>query len=54
MTSKRDGFVVRDDKGEEIHFVACAHTGSNRERVLMGMLRNLRENYTIGDTRDDD
>lgn len=52
MTDDRDGFIVCDEDGEEVHFVPCA-SSIQRDRVLIGMLRNMNPAYFVKDTRDD-
>jgi hypothetical protein len=50
---QRDGFEVVTFGGEVINFVACdSDHESLRERVMMGMLRNLRDDCFVRDTRD--
>ncbi len=48
----RDGFVVKTFDGEEIAFIACTYSDRMRERVLAGLLRNMREDCFAADTRD--
>lgn len=48
---KRDGFIIRDFKGNEVHFVACSQGGSQREKVERGLLRKTREDLIVADTR---
>ena len=52
QVSDRDGFVFRDADGNEAHFMPCALDGSQRERAFSGALRQLRPDWTVGDTRD--
>lgn len=55
-TTKKDGFEVRTQnaKQEVVHFVACDLEGSQREKVLRGMLRNMdTDKYIVADTRDE-
>ncbi len=51
----RDGFIIRDAEGAEIHFVPCVKNGSAREMVFEGMCRRVIEtdNY-VCDTRDEE
>lgn len=39
--SGRDGFIVVDFEGTEVHFVPCSKDGRMRERVLDGMLMRV-------------
>jgi hypothetical protein len=50
----RDGFeVVNIDSGEVIHFVPCSYDSDRmRERVLGGLLINMRDDCFVRDTRD--
>jgi len=52
--AERDGFVISTHEGEEVAFVACAHSSeSMRVRVLSGLLRNMdTDRFCVGDTRD--
>lgn len=51
--TSRDGFIVkRIDNGEEIDFIACDKSDSMRERSMMGLLRNMRDDLYVADTRD--
>ena len=52
-TEKRDGFAIRDFEGNEVHFVPCTRGGSQRERVLSGLLNKTREDLIVCDTRDE-
>lgn len=50
-----DGFeVVTMQDGEVVDFIPCSmNHDSMRERVLMGLLRNMdRDRYFVRDTRD--
>jgi hypothetical protein len=52
-TTTRDGFEVVTFGGEVIHFVPCAYDHDTmRERVMMGLLRNMRDDCFVRDTRD--
>lgn len=53
MGDNRDGFVVRGIDGNEVSFIACDKGGSTRERVEMGLLRNMDiDRFFVEDTRD--
>lgn len=52
MTKKRDGFVFHDSEGTERHFMPCTKSESERERALSGILRQMRDDWTVTDTRD--
>lgn len=51
MADQRDGFIVRDYDGNEVHFVACTDNGSQRERVERGLLMKTRDDLLVVDTR---
>jgi hypothetical protein len=51
MSDERDGFIIRDFKGKEVHFVACEYGGSQRERVERGLLAKTRDDLIVCDTR---
>jgi hypothetical protein len=53
-TEKRDGFVIRDFDGNEVHFVPCAYGGSQREKVERGLLAKTRDDLIVADTRWDE
>lgn len=48
---KRDGFVIRDFEGKEVHFIRCEYNGSQRERVERGVLAKTRDDLIVADTR---
>jgi hypothetical protein len=50
----RDGFEVVDIKtGDIIQFVPCSYDSDRmRERVLAGLLTNMRDDCFVRDTRD--
>lgn len=50
-TKERDGFVIRDYDGNEVHFVACTYNDSQRERVERGLLMKTRDDLIVADTR---
>ena len=51
----RDGFVVVDEDGQEVHFTPCAYSGNMRDKAFMGMLRNTDiDRFDLKDTRDAD
>lgn len=50
-TEKRDGFVIRDYEGKEVHFVPSEHNGSQRERAERGLLMKTRDDLIVVDTR---
>jgi hypothetical protein len=50
-SSDRDGFVIRDFDGNEVHFIACTYDGSVRERVERGLLMKTRDDLIVADTR---
>lgn len=48
-----DGFIVRKIDGTEVHRVACSKSDPQRERSLMGLMRNMDlDNFYVEDTRD--
>jgi hypothetical protein len=52
-TTNRDGFVVKTFDGEEVAFIACtSNHDSVRERTMLGLLRNMRDDCFVVDTRD--
>ncbi|MCA1571181.1 MAG: hypothetical protein LC798_12860 [Chloroflexi bacterium] len=50
----RDGFeIVEYETGEIVRFIACDKSERLREKVEMGLLRNMdTEHYGVQDTRD--
>lgn len=54
MTAEtRDGFEVVKFDGEVIHFVPCGYDHDReREKVMLGLLRNMRHDCFVRDTRD--
>lgn len=55
-SSARDGFeVVNYETREVIHFVPCDYDSDRmRERVMLGLLRNMRDDCFVRDTRDEE
>jgi hypothetical protein len=51
---ERDGFVIHDYDGNEIHFVPCEYGGSQRERVERGLLTKTRDDLIVADTRQEE
>lgn len=52
-TETRDGFEIVTFEDEVIHFVPCSQNHPrSREKVLSGLLRNLRDDCFVRDTRD--
>jgi hypothetical protein len=51
----RDGFAIVTFDGEEIHFVPCSYDSERmRERVMTGLMLNMRDDCFVRDTRDED
>lgn len=51
--AQRDGFEVVTFDGEVIYFVPCVYDHDRmRERVMMGLLINMRDDCFVRDTRD--
>lgn len=51
--TRRDGFEVVTFAGEVIAFIPCDYDHERmRERTLMGLLRNMRDDCFVRDTRD--
>lgn len=49
----RDGFEIVTFEGEVLHFVSCNYNSdSMREKVMLGLMRNLRDDCFVRDTRD--
>lgn len=55
MTEERDGFEIVRMNGEVVRFIPCTKNESMRDKVLMGLLRNMNTDaYFVRDTRDEE
>ena len=53
VTDDRDGFLIHDFTGREIHFVPCAYNDRMRERAEAGLLlKTDLGRFYVADTRD--
>lgn len=48
----RDGFLILNSSGVEVHFISCTYDGNQRERVERGLLMKIRDDLIVTDTRD--